>query len=49
MRNNVVEVKIWDKPVGLLSWDEKRGCAVFQFDKDFSQYDMYFCTKKKTS
>lgn len=37
MKDNVVEVKIWGKTVGLLSWDDKRGCSVFQFDKNFSQ------------
>ena len=37
MKDNVVKVKIWNKTVGLLSWDDKRGCSVFQFDKDFSQ------------
>ncbi len=36
MKGNVVEVRIWDKTVGLLSWDEKRRCSVFQFDKNFS-------------
>ena len=40
MKDNVVEVRIWDKTVGVLSWDEKRGCSVFQFDKDFSQYGL---------
>lgn len=38
MKDNIIEVKLWDKNVGLLSWDDKRGCSVFQFDKDFSQY-----------
>lgn len=37
MKNNVVEVRIWNKTVGLLSWDDKRGCSVFQFDKSFPQ------------
>lgn len=37
MKDNVVEVKLWGKTVGLLSWDDKRGCSVFQFDKNFSQ------------
>lgn len=37
MKDNIVEVKIWGKTVGLLSWDDKRGCSIFQFDKDFSQ------------
>ncbi len=40
MKNNVVKVKIWDKTVGLLLWDEKRGCSVFQFDTNFSQYGL---------
>lgn len=38
MKDNVVQVNLWDKNVGLLSWDDKRGCSVFQFDKDFMQY-----------
>lgn len=37
MKDNVVEVRVWNKTVGLLSWDDRRGCSVFQFDKDFSQ------------
>jgi len=36
MKDNVVEVHIWDKTVGLLSWDDKRGCSVFRFDGSFS-------------
>lgn len=35
MEGNVLEVKLWEKTVGLLSWDKKRGCATFQFDADF--------------
>ena len=35
MRDNIVQVSIWGKLVGLLSWDDKRGCSSFQFDKDF--------------
>lgn len=35
MRDNIVQVSIWGKNVGLLSWDDKRGCSSFQFDKDF--------------
>lgn len=38
MRDNVVEVRLWGETVGLLTWDENRGCAVFQFDEKFSQY-----------
>ena len=38
MKDNVVQVNLWDKNVGLLSWNDKRGCSVFQFDKDFMQY-----------
>lgn len=35
MRDNIVQVSIWRKNVGLLSWDDKRGCSSFQFDRDF--------------
>ena len=35
MRDNIVQVSIWGKNVGLLSWDDKRGCSLFQFDRDF--------------
>ena len=35
MRDNIVQVSIWGKNVGLLSWDDKRGCSSFQFDRDF--------------
>lgn len=38
MKDNVVQVNLWDKNVGLLSWDDKRSCSVFQFDQDFMQY-----------
>lgn len=37
MKGNIVEVSIWNQKVGLLSWDDNRGCSVFQFDKDFAQ------------
>lgn len=35
MRDNIVQVSIWGKNVGSLSWDDKRGCSSFQFDRDF--------------
>ena len=35
MRDNIVQVRIWGKNVGLLSWDDKRGCSSFQFDRVF--------------
>lgn len=35
MRDNIVQVSIWGKNVGLLSWDDKRGFSSFQFDRDF--------------
>lgn len=38
MKDNVVQVNLWDKNVGLLSWDDKRSCSIFQFDKNFMQY-----------
>lgn len=37
MKNNVVEVKLWNKTVGLLSWNANKGCSVFQFDHAFLQ------------
>ena len=37
MKNNVVEVKLWDKTVGLLLWDTGKGRSVFQFDRAFLQ------------
>ena len=40
MKDNIVRVKIWNKTVGLLSWDDRRGCSVFQFDKDFAQSNL---------
>ena len=38
MKDNIIQVQLWNKDVGLLSWDDKKGCSVFQFDKDFIQY-----------
>lgn len=38
MKDNIIQVKLWDKNVGLLSWDDNKGCSVFQFDKDFMKY-----------
>lgn len=38
MKDNIIQVKLWDKDVGLLSWDDNKGCSVFQFDKDFMLY-----------
>lgn len=38
MKDNIIQVKLWDKNVGLLSWDNNKGCSVFQFDKDFMLY-----------
>lgn len=38
MKDNIIQVKLWDKNVGLLSWDDNKGCSVFQFDKDFMLY-----------
>lgn len=38
MKDNIIQVKLWNKDVGLLSWDDNKGCSVFQFDKDFIQY-----------
>lgn len=38
MKDNIIQVKLWNKDVGLLSWDDNKDCSVFQFDKDFIQY-----------
>lgn len=38
MKDNIIQVQLWDKNVGLLSWDNNKGCSVFQFDKDFMLY-----------
>lgn len=38
MKDNIIQVQLWNKDVGLLSWDDNKGCSVFQFDKDFIQY-----------
>lgn len=38
MKDNIIQVQLWNKDVGLLSWDDKHGCSVFQFDKDFIKY-----------
>lgn len=38
MKDNIIQVQLWNKDVGLLSWNDKKGCSVFQFDKDFIQY-----------
>lgn len=40
MKDNVVEVSIWGKSVGMLSWDDKRGCSSFLFDKEFVKEDL---------
>ncbi len=31
----LAEVKIWNKPVGVVFWDEKRNCAVFEYQQSF--------------
>ncbi len=35
MKNNVIQVKLWDKLVGLLSWNESQNRSTFVFDKEF--------------
>ena len=35
MKNNVIQVKLWDKLVGLLSWDESQNRSTFVFNKEF--------------
>ena len=33
MKDNVVQVNLWNKNVGLLSWDDMRGYSVFATPK----------------
>jgi serine/threonine-protein kinase HipA len=33
----VAEVKIWDKSVGAVAWDEKTGLASFEYDPKFKK------------
>jgi serine/threonine-protein kinase HipA len=40
MKGNIVRVELWGQNVGLLSWDDVRGCATFQFDRDFPQSNL---------
>ena len=40
MKNNVIEIKLWDYTVGLLSWDASKGRAIFQFDETFLQRNL---------
>jgi len=35
MNSNVVLVKIWDQPVGYLSWDKKNNVAIFEYEESF--------------
>ena len=35
METNVVKVKLWGMDVGYLSWDEKAGTAVFEYEPSF--------------
>ena len=39
MKDNVLEIRLWDETVGFLSWDEKRSTSIFQFDKDFARHN----------
>ncbi|MCL2317647.1 MAG: type II toxin-antitoxin system HipA family toxin [Methanomassiliicoccaceae archaeon] len=34
-KNKTTDVRLWDKLVGYAYWDEKRRCAIFQYDKSF--------------
>lgn len=40
MKDNIIEVRLWGKTVGLLSWNDKQNRSIFQFDKDFPQYGL---------
>ncbi len=35
MKDNVIQVRLWDKLVGILSWDESQNRSTLVFDKDF--------------
>ena len=35
METNVVKVKLWGADVGYLSWDNKIGLAVFEYEPSF--------------
>lgn len=35
MKDNVIQVRLWDKLVGILSWEECQNRSTFVFDKDF--------------
>ena len=35
MSELVVNVHLWDKPVGALSWDASRGIAYFEYEPNF--------------
>lgn len=35
MRDNIVQVSLWGKSVGVLAWNEKQGNSTFLFDTDF--------------
>ena len=35
METNVVMVKLWDMPVGYLSWNKKQDVAVFEYEPEF--------------
>ena len=37
MKDNVVQVNLWNKNVGLLSWDDKRGYSVFATPKHLAK------------
>ena len=35
MENNAVAIRLWDKVLGYLSWDEQKHCSFFVFDEGF--------------
>lgn len=37
MENNILQVKIWGKDVGLMYWDYTRNAAIFEYNKVFLQ------------
>ena len=40
METNVIMLKLYDMPVGYLSWDKKVNSAIFEYDPTFLTKDI---------
>ena len=49
MKDNVVQVNLWNKNVGLLSWDDKRGCSVFATPKHLAKQPKKYRFQKQST